>query len=95
VHKFLGLQILFGPLNIFWKLLVRSVGLMGSLKQKENGNMTAEKSNNSLIQFCPGVSRVEAVNLGVILLCLGSGFLRVVSSLSAGRTEFRAGVADS
>ncbi len=49
--------------------------------------MTAEKGYYSLIQFCPDVSRLESVNLGVILFCPGSGFLRAMTSKSTRRAE--------
>jgi len=49
--------------------------------------MTAEKGYYSLIQFCPDVSRLEAVNLGVILFCPGSGFLQALTSKSTRRAE--------
>jgi hypothetical protein len=49
--------------------------------------MTTEKGYYSLIQFCPDVSRLEAVNLGVILFCPSSGFLRALTSRSTQRAE--------
>ena len=44
--------------------------------------MTTEKGYYSLIQFCPDVSRLEAVNLGVILFCPGSAFLQALCRTS-------------
>lgn len=49
--------------------------------------MTTEKGYYSLIQFCPDVSRLEAVNLGVILFCPASGFLQALTSKSTRRAE--------
>lgn len=49
--------------------------------------MTAEKGYYSLIQFCPDVSRLESVNLGVILFCPTSGFLQALTSNSTRRAE--------
>ena len=37
--------------------------------------MKPEKGYYSLIQFCPNASRMETVNVGVVLFCPGSGFL--------------------
>ena len=37
--------------------------------------MKAEKGYYSLIQFCPNASRMETVNVGVVLFCPESGFL--------------------
>lgn len=56
--------------------------------------MTTEKGYYSLIQFCPDVSRLEAVNLGVILFCPGSGFLKALTSRSTRRAEKLVGRAD-
>jgi len=56
--------------------------------------MTIEKGYYSLIQFCPDVSRLEAVNLGVILFCPGSGFLKALTSRSTRRAEKLVGRAD-
>ena len=37
--------------------------------------MNAEKGYYSLIQFCPNTSRMETVNVGVVLFCPASGYL--------------------
>ena len=42
--------------------------------------MTAHRGYFSLIQFCPDASRLEAANVGVILLCPDLGFLEARTS---------------
>ncbi len=49
--------------------------------------MKPQKGYYSLIQFCPDASRLEAVNLGVILFCPALDFLASRTSRSTRRAE--------
>lgn len=42
--------------------------------------MTPQKGYYSVIQYCPDLGRVEAVNLGVLLFCPESGFLKAITT---------------
>lgn len=49
--------------------------------------MHPQKGYYSLIQFCPDASRAETVNLGVILFCPSTGFLKAKTSSNSRRAE--------
>ena len=49
--------------------------------------MKAQRGYYSLIQFCPDASRLEAVNVGVVLFCPRAGFLKARTSNSSRRAE--------
>ena len=49
--------------------------------------MKPQKGYHSLIQFCPDASRLEAVNLGVVLFCPALDFLASRTSSSTRRAE--------
>lgn len=42
--------------------------------------MKPQKGYYSIVQYCPELSRFEAANIGVLLFCPESGFLKVVTS---------------
>jgi hypothetical protein len=47
--------------------------------------MIPQKGYYSVIQYCPDLGRVEAVNLGVLLFCPESGFLKAITADSNSR----------
>ncbi|WLD14664.1 DUF3037 domain-containing protein [Planctellipticum variicoloris] len=47
--------------------------------------MNPQKGYYSVVQYCPDLSRVEAANIGVILFCPASGFLKAITSANNGR----------
>ena len=49
--------------------------------------MTAHRGYFSLIQFCPDASRLEAANVGVVLLCPELGFLEARTSRGNARVR--------
>ncbi len=49
--------------------------------------MTPQKGYYSLIQFCPDASRLESINIGVILFCPEMGFLDDKTSSNTRRAE--------
>lgn len=49
--------------------------------------MVNEKGYYSLIQFCPNTSRLETINLGIILFCPTSKFLQVITNKNLRRAE--------
>lgn len=49
--------------------------------------MTPQKGYYSLIQFCPDASRLESINIGVILFCPEIGFLDAKTSSNTRRAE--------
>jgi hypothetical protein len=42
--------------------------------------MKPEKGYYSVIQYCPDLARFEAANIGVLLFCPQSGFLKALTS---------------
>jgi hypothetical protein len=49
--------------------------------------MKPKRGYYSLIQFCPDASRLEAVNIGVVLLCPDAGFLAARTAAGNRRAE--------
>lgn len=49
--------------------------------------MNSQRGYYSLIQFCPDVSRLESVNVGVILFCPAAGYLDARTSSDNRRAE--------
>ncbi|MFN5741194.1 MAG: DUF3037 domain-containing protein, partial [Planctomyces sp.] len=47
--------------------------------------MKPQKGYYSIVQYCPDLSRLEAANIGVLLFCPDSGFLKVLTSANNGR----------
>lgn len=47
--------------------------------------MKPQKGYYSIVQYCPDLSRLEAANIGVLLFCPESGFLKVLTSANNGR----------
>jgi len=49
--------------------------------------MSVMRGYYSLIQFCPDLSRLETVNVGVVLLCPDAGFLAARTSANNNRSQ--------